>query len=94
MQVTQDRRPAPSNGDKPNPALIDFREFRIVCGFGVKIEPLGIDAGNLRPEFGKAQGFAGRIASRNVSITLRHLGEKFRLQEETRRPLPAAAAGG
>src|SRR5262249_12252307 len=34
------------------------------------------------------------IAKRNVSITLRHLGEKFRLQEETRRPLPAAAAGG
>src|SRR5215813_4901016 len=31
---------------------------------------------------------------RNVSITLRHLGEKFRLQEEARRPLPAAAAGG
>jgi pre-peptidase len=33
-------------------------------------------------------------ARRNVSITLRHLGEKFRLQEETLRPLPAAAAGG
>jgi putative ABC transport system permease protein len=31
---------------------------------------------------------------RNVSITLRHLGEKFRLQEEARRSLPAAAAGG
>jgi hypothetical protein len=31
---------------------------------------------------------------RNVSITLRHLGEKFRLQEEARRPLPTAAAGG
>jgi len=30
---------------------------------------------------------------RNVSITLRHFGEKFRLQQETRRPLPAAAAG-
>jgi hypothetical protein len=35
-----------------------------------------------------------RVAYRNVSITLRHLGEKFRLQEETLRPLPAAAAGG
>jgi predicted negative regulator of RcsB-dependent stress response len=33
-------------------------------------------------------------ALRNVSITLRHLSEKFRLQEETRRPLPAAAADG
>ena len=32
--------------------------------------------------------------NRNVSITLRHLSEKFRLQEETRRPLPAAAAAG
>jgi hypothetical protein len=31
---------------------------------------------------------------RNVSITLRHLGEKFRLQEEAQRPFPAAAAGG
>src|SRR5215468_2584433 len=29
---------------------------------------------------------------RNVSITLRHFGEKFRLQEEARRPLPAEAA--
>src|SRR5262249_29531389 len=34
------------------------------------------------------------LRMRNVSITLRHLGEKFRLQEEARRPLPAAAAGG
>ena len=33
-------------------------------------------------------------AFRNVSITLRHTGEKFRLQEAARRPLPAAAAGG
>src|SRR5262245_58452909 len=31
---------------------------------------------------------------RNVSITLRQLGEKFRLQEETRRLLPAADAAG
>src|SRR5262249_42346590 len=36
----------------------------------------------------------GKRTPRNVSITLRHLGEKFRLQEEARRPLPAAAAGG
>jgi hypothetical protein len=34
------------------------------------------------------------FAHRNVSITLRHLGEKFRLQEEARRPLPTAAVGG
>jgi hypothetical protein len=33
-------------------------------------------------------------SNRNVSITLRHLGEKFRLQEEARRPFPAAVAGG
>jgi len=33
-------------------------------------------------------------ADRNVSITLRHLGEKFRLQEEAQRPFPTAAAGG
>src|SRR5262249_54103088 len=31
---------------------------------------------------------------RNVSITLRQLGEKFRLQEEARRPFPTAVAGG
>ena len=31
---------------------------------------------------------------RNVSITLRHFGEKFRLQEEARRPLPTVAVGG
>jgi hypothetical protein len=31
---------------------------------------------------------------RNVSITLRHLGEKFRLQQEAQRPFPAAAADG
>jgi predicted NACHT family NTPase len=31
---------------------------------------------------------------RNVSITLRHLGEKFRLQVKARLPLPAVAAGG
>src|SRR5215471_16042639 len=31
---------------------------------------------------------------RNVSITLRHFGEKFRLQDEARRPLPTAAVGG
>jgi hypothetical protein len=31
---------------------------------------------------------------RNVSITLRHFGEKFRLQEEAQRPLPTAAVGG
>jgi|GEM_PF-7093067 len=31
---------------------------------------------------------------RNVSITLRHLGETFRLQEEARRLIPTAAAGG
>jgi hypothetical protein len=36
----------------------------------------------------------GLVKFRNVSIALRHLGEKFRLQEETRRPLPTAAAGG
>jgi hypothetical protein len=35
-----------------------------------------------------------QLTLRNVSITLRHLGEKFRLQEEARRPFPAAAAGG
>jgi transposase-like protein len=34
-----------------------------------------------------------RLKQRNVSITLRHLVEKFRLQEEARRPLPAVAAG-
>jgi hypothetical protein len=34
------------------------------------------------------------VKERNVSITLRHLGEKFRLQEEAQRPFPAAAAGG
>jgi len=33
-------------------------------------------------------------ADRNVSITLRHFGEKFRLQEEARRQLPAEAAEG
>jgi hypothetical protein len=33
-------------------------------------------------------------AHRNVSITLRHFGEKFRLQEEAQRPLPTAAVGG
>ena len=38
--------------------------------------------------------FCYALTSRNVSITLRHLGEKFRLQEEAQRPLPAAAAGG
>jgi hypothetical protein len=31
---------------------------------------------------------------RNVSLTLRHLGETFRLQEEARRPIPTPAAGG
>ena len=35
-----------------------------------------------------------RLKHRNVSITLRHLGEKFRLQEEAPRPFPTAAAGG
>jgi hypothetical protein len=35
-----------------------------------------------------------RRATRNVSITLRHLGEKFRLQQEAQRPFPAAAADG
>jgi hypothetical protein len=39
-------------------------------------------------DFQQAQGL------RNVSITLRHLCEKFRLQEEARRPFPTAAAGG
>jgi transposase-like protein len=34
------------------------------------------------------------LEERNVSITLRHLGEKFRLQEKAQRPLPAAAAAG
>jgi len=34
------------------------------------------------------------LSGRNVSITLRHFGEKFRLQEEARRPLPVAAAAG
>ena len=33
-------------------------------------------------------------AARNVSITLRHLGEKFRLQEEARHPFPAVVAVG
>jgi dienelactone hydrolase len=35
-----------------------------------------------------------KAAKRNVSITLRHLVEKFRLQEEAQRPFPTAAAGG
>jgi hypothetical protein len=38
--------------------------------------------------------FLGFRAERNVSIALRHLGEKFRLQEKARLPLPAVAAGG
>jgi pimeloyl-ACP methyl ester carboxylesterase len=33
-------------------------------------------------------------ADRNVSIILRHLDEKFRLQQEALRPFPTAAAGG
>jgi arsenate reductase len=35
-----------------------------------------------------------RRVRRNVSITLRHFGEKFRHQDEARRPLPAEAADG
>jgi hypothetical protein len=35
-----------------------------------------------------------KLTNRNVSIALRHLGEKFRLQEEARLPLLAAAAAG
>jgi transposase len=39
----------------------------------------------------KSQKGSGK---RNVSITLRHLAEKFRLQEEAQRPFPAAVADG
>jgi len=39
-------------------------------------------------------GYKVHLTERNVSIALRHLGEKFRLQEEARLPLLAAAAAG
>jgi hypothetical protein len=46
VQVAQDCCPPLPDGDEPDAALIQCREFRIGCNLGIKVKPLGIGAGD------------------------------------------------
>src|ERR671915_2162720 len=68
LQTAQDRRAAPPDGDEPDAALIQFREFRVGRNLGIKVEPLGISACDLLPKLDKAHRLSGLIAPGQVGV--------------------------
>jgi hypothetical protein len=79
----QDFSAAPTNSDKPDAALVQFREFRIGCDFGIKVEPLRISAGNLVPKLHKAHRFSSLIVSRQIAVGIAQHATLLLLGEET-----------
>ena len=43
----------PPDGDKPDAALVQLRQLRIGYDLGIKVQPLGIDAGEALPKLDK-----------------------------------------
>src|SRR6266849_4436124 len=49
-QAAQDGGATPPNGDKPDAALVQLRQLGIGHDLGIKVQPLGIDSGELLPK--------------------------------------------
>ena len=53
-QAAQDGA-TPPDGDKPDAALVQLRQLRIGYDLGIKVQPLGIDAGEVLPKLDKLE---------------------------------------
>ena len=69
-QAAQDGGATPPDGDKPDAALVQLRQLRIGYDLGIKVQPLGIDSGEILPKLDKLERLASLITPGEIRVGL------------------------
>src|SRR5712692_4102247 len=69
-QAAQDGGATPPNGDKPDAAVVQLRQLGIGHDLGIKVQPLGIDSGELRPQLDTLERLASLVTPSEMRVGL------------------------
>src|SRR4029453_19454563 len=93
-QATQDGGATPPDGDKPDAALVQLRQLRIGHGLGIKVQPLGIDAGERLPKLDKLERLASLVTPSEIRVGIADDLAVVLLREEAQHTGPGFATPG
>lgn len=93
-QAAQDGGATPPDGDKPDAALVQLRQLRIGYDLGIKVQPLGIDAGEVLPKFDKLERLTSLITPGEIRVGLAYDLALVLLCEEAQHTGPGFATLG
>src|ERR1044072_797981 len=92
--AAQDGGATPPDGDKPDAALVQLRQLRIGYDLGIKVQPLGIDAGELLPKLDTLERLASLITPSEIRIGIANNLALVLLREEAQHAGPGFATPG
>src|SRR3989449_4911732 len=93
-QAAQDGGATPPDGDKPDAALVQLRQLGIGHDLGIKVQPLGIDAGERLPKLDKLERLASLVTPGEIRVSIAYDLALVLLREEAQHTGPGFATPG
>src|SRR5262245_14110477 len=93
-QAAQDGGATPTDGGKPDDALVQLRQLMIGYDLGIKVQPLGIDSGELLPKLDKLERLASLITPGEIRVGIADDLALVLVREEAQHTGPGFATPG